>query len=60
MVNQYQEAGYYEVEFNGEGKVEMLTVKNPFASGFYLCQIIVQNEKGIPVFSDMKKMILLK
>jgi len=60
LVNQYQEAGYYEVEFYGEGKVEMLTVKNPFASGFYICQIIVQNEKGIPIFSDMKKMILLK
>jgi len=60
LVNQFQDAGYYEVEFNGEGKVEMLTVKNPFASGFYICQIIVQNEKGIPVFSDMKKMILLK
>lgn len=60
LVNQYQEAGYYEVEFYGEGKVEMLTVKNPFASGFYICQIIVQNEKGIPIFFDMKKMILLK
>jgi len=60
LVNNFQEAGYYEVEFNGEGKVEMLTVKNPFASGFYICQIIVQNEKGIPIFSDMKKMILLK
>ncbi len=60
LANQFQNAGYYEVEFKGEGKVEMLTVKNPFASGFYVCHIIVQNEKGIPVFSDLKKMILLK
>jgi hypothetical protein len=60
LVNQTQDAGYYEVEFNGEGKTEMLTVKNPFASGFYIYQILVQNEKGIPVYSDIKKMILLK
>jgi len=60
LVNQYQEAGYYEVEFNGDGKTELIKVKNPFVSGVYLCQIIVQNEKGIPVFSDIIKMILLK
>ena len=60
LVNQYQEAGYYEVEFNGDGKTELIKVKNPFVSGVYLCQIIVQSEKGIPVFSDIKKMILLK
>jgi parallel beta-helix repeat protein len=60
LVNQTQEAGYYEVEFNGEGKTELIKVKNPFVSGVYLCQIIVQSEKGIPVFSDMIKMVLLK
>ena len=60
LVNQTQEAGYYEVEFNGEGKTELIGVKNPFVSGVYLCQIIIQSEKGIPVFSDMIKMILLK
>jgi hypothetical protein len=60
LVNQTQEAGYYEVEFNGDGKTELIKVKNPFVSGVYLCQIIIQSEKGIPVFSDIKKMILLK
>jgi len=60
LVNQYQEAGYYEVEFNGEGKTDIIKVKNPFVSGVYLCQIIIQSEKGIPVYSDMIKMILLK
>jgi hypothetical protein len=60
LVNQAQEAGYYEVEFNGEGKTELIKVKNPFVSGVYLCQIIVQSEKGIPVFSDMIKMVFLK
>ena len=60
LVNQTQEAGYYEVEFNGEGKTELIGVKNPFVSGVYLCQIIVQSEKGIPVFSDLIKMVFLK
>jgi hypothetical protein len=60
LVNQTQESGYYEVEFNGEGKTELIGVKNPFVSGVYLCQIIVQSEKGIPVFSDMIKMVFLK
>jgi hypothetical protein len=60
LVNQYQEAGYYEVEFNGDGKADLIKVKNPFVSGVYLCQIIVQSEKGIPVYSDMIKMVLLK
>ncbi|MBK9097749.1 MAG: right-handed parallel beta-helix repeat-containing protein [bacterium] len=60
LVNEVQEAGYYEVEFNGDGKTELIKVKNPFVSGVYLCQIIIQSEKGIPVFSNIKKMILLK
>jgi len=60
LVNQTQEAGYYEVEFNGDGKTELIGVKNPFVSGVYLCQIIVQSENGIPVFSDSIKMVLLK
>ena len=60
LVNQYQEAGYYQVEFNGDGKTDLIKVKNPFVSGVYLCQIIVHSEKGIPVYSDMIKMILLK
>jgi hypothetical protein len=60
LVNQTQEAGYYEVEFNGEAKTELIGVKNPFVSGVYLYQIIVQSEKGIPVFSDMIKMVFLK
>ncbi len=59
LVNQTQEAGYYEVEFNGDGKTDLLKVKNPFVSGVYLCQIIVQSESGTPVFSDIIKMILL-
>ncbi len=30
------------------------------ASGVYIYQIMVKNEKGIPVFSDIKKMICTK
>ncbi len=71
LVNQYQEAGYYEVEFRG-GKSENVPrgeissvertqeVGNRLASGVYIYQIMVKNEKDIPVFSDIKKMICLK
>jgi hypothetical protein len=58
LVNQNQEAGYYEVEF---------TVGHPatagssdIASGVYIYQVIVKNENNLPVFTDIKKMILIK
>jgi hypothetical protein len=60
LVNQTQEAGYYEAEFstssiqNRESSIEQL------ASGIYVYQILVRNENNIPVFTDMGKMILLK
>ena len=71
LVNQYQEAGYYEVEFRGgnsenvpQGGISFVErtqeVGNRLASGVYIYQIMVKNEKDIPVFSDIKKMILLK
>jgi hypothetical protein len=53
LVNQTQEAGFYEVEFNSE-------VRNNLSSGIYIYQIMVRNENNIPVFTDMKKMILVK
>jgi len=58
LVNEVQESGYYEVEFNstvshsGEGR--------NLASGVYIYQIFVSSENRIPVFSDVKKMIYLK
>ncbi len=61
LVNKEQEAGYYEVEFTtqtGGGKQE--TGIRELASGVYIYQILVKNEKNIPVFSDIKKMILVK
>jgi hypothetical protein len=50
LVNETREAGYYEVKFKGDG----------FASGIYLYRIEVIAEGNIPVFMDMKKMMLVK
>ena len=59
LVNQTQEAGFYEVDFVGNG---LPTVPNnsDLASGIYIYQIMVKNENNVPVFTDMKKMIYLK
>ncbi|MBK6915741.1 MAG: T9SS type A sorting domain-containing protein [Ignavibacteriales bacterium] len=58
LVNQTQEAGYYEVDFNVKGQTS--NVQSDLASGIYIYQIMVRNEKDIPVFTDMKKMLLIK
>lgn len=50
LINEEQEKGYYEVEFNG-GRL---------SSGVYLCRIEVIGEGRIPRFSDMKKMLMIK
>jgi len=61
LVNQIQEAGYYEVEFFGERhEVSDETLAQKLASGIYIYQIMIKTENNIPVFSDMKKMIFLK
>jgi hypothetical protein len=58
LVNQVQESGYYEVEFNARfshsGEIRNL------ASGVYIFQIIVTGENNTPVFSDIKKMVYIK
>jgi parallel beta-helix repeat protein len=55
LVNQTQEAGYYEVEFNvGQDSSPVLT------SGVYIYQIMVRNEDELPVFSEIKKMLMIK
>ncbi len=61
LVNKVQEAGYYEVEFSGVTsfkKKESLAQK--LASGIYIYQIMIRNNNDIPIYSGMKKMILLK
>jgi hypothetical protein len=50
LVNETKESGYYETEFNAKG----------LASGIYLFRIEVIGKGNIPVFTDMKKTILLK
>ncbi|HDZ58932.1 MAG TPA: T9SS type A sorting domain-containing protein, partial [Ignavibacteriales bacterium] len=55
LVNEVQEAGYHEVEFVGQ-----LGKSTNLSSGVYIYQIMVKNGNNIPVFSDMKKMLLLK
>jgi hypothetical protein len=58
LVNKEQESGYYEVEFNvGNG---LPSVPNNLASGIYLYRIEVIGEGRIPVYSEMKKMLLIK
>jgi len=60
LVNKEQTAGYYEIEFNvGNGLPSVPNVPG-LASGIYLYRIEVIGEGRIPVFSDMKKMILIK
>ena len=55
LVNKEQESGYYEVEFN------VAQDSSPaIASGIYLYRIEVIGEGRIPVFTDLKKMILIK
>jgi hypothetical protein len=61
LVNKVQEAGYYEVEFFGERQeAPGKTLAQRLASGIYIYQIMIKSENNIPVFTDMKKMILLK
>jgi hypothetical protein len=69
LVNQYQTAGYYEVEFRpnsgerakGNLGLDWATGYNDdIASGIYIYQIMVKSDRNIPVFTDMNKMILLK
>ena len=68
LVNKYQSAGYYEVLFHptaterqsAEGKIEFETGYEDIVSGIYLYRIEVIGEGNIPVFTDMKKMMLVK
>ncbi|HRQ55167.1 MAG TPA: hypothetical protein PL018_12980 [Ignavibacteriaceae bacterium] len=57
LVNKEQNADYYEVEFTvGNG---LPSVPN-LASGIYLYRIEVIGEGNIPIYTEMKKMILIK
>lgn len=59
LVNQFQDAGYYEVEFSGTNLINQIRI-DELASGIYIYQLHIINENNIPVFTDIGKMILLK
>ncbi|BDQ02442.1 hypothetical protein [Ignavibacterium sp.] len=59
LVNQYQQGGYYEVEFN-VGKGLQTVPQTLIASGIYIYQIMVRGRGDIPVFTDSKKMLFIK
>ena len=55
LVNGVQEAGYHEVGFSvGQESIPALS------SGVYIYQIMINNDRSILVFSDIKKMIYVK
>jgi len=58
LVNKNQESGFYQVEFNTTNYLQ--TTTNSFASGVYIYQILVTGENNIPVFTDIKKMMMIK
>jgi hypothetical protein len=68
LVNEYKDKGFYEAEFTStkanrrgtDGAGEFETMYGHTASGIYLYRIEVIGKGNIPVFSDMKKMILVK
>ena len=59
LVNQEQEAGYYEVEF-GVGNGLPSVPDTGIASGIYIYRIEVIGEGNIPVYTEMRKMMLVK
>ena len=70
FVNHYQSAGYYEVDFSPNSKEKTKGTEaikefetgyyGDIVSGIYLYRIEVIGEGNIPVFSDMKKMMMVK
>ena len=63
LVNQEQEAGYYEVEFDAskyQVGSRQSAVGNTIASGIYIYRIEVIGAGNIPVYTEMKKMLLVK
>ncbi len=59
ILNKWQEAGYYEEEFTGEKKQANDYIER-FASGVYVLVIEVKNENNIPVYTNSRKMMMLK
>jgi hypothetical protein len=60
LVNKEQTAGYYEVEFNVGNGLPSVPNMPSIASGVYLYRIEVIGDGNIPVYTEMKKMLLIK
>ena len=70
LVNGYQSKGYYEIDFNPteverkqaeEGFPGMETWQHSnYVSGIYLLRIEVIGDGNIPVYSETKKMLMIK
>ncbi len=60
LVNKEQNSGYYKVEFNSQVGSTQEAVGNSMASGIYLYRIEVIGEGRIPVYTEMKKMLMIK
>ena len=62
-VKEGREAGYYEVEFDAnvyQLDSRQTGINIPMASGIYLYRIEVIGEGNIPVYTEMRKMVLVK
>ena len=55
VLNEYKNAGYNEIRFDADS-----FGKSKLTSGIYLYRIEVIKEGGIPSYSDIKKMVLIK
>jgi len=59
ILNKWHEAGYYEEEFTGEKKQANDYIER-FASGVYVLVIEIKNENNLPVYSNSRKMMMVK
>jgi hypothetical protein len=60
LVNKEQNAGYYEAEISSSSIQHQESSIKGIASGIYLYRIEVIGNGKIPVYTEMKKMILIK
>ena len=60
LVNKEQNAGYYETVFSSSSIQYLESSIKGIASGIYLYRIEVIGEGKIPVYTEMKKMLLIK
>jgi hypothetical protein len=60
LVNKEQTAGYYEAEFSSSSIRDQESSIKSISSGIYLYRIEIIGEGKIPVYTEMKKMILIK